>query len=255
MSGIEYQVESSGIATLAVNRPEVRNALDWEAMLTISEVLQRAAKTPDLRALIITGRGNTFIAGGDMKALAPYDTRRDGLRLSKLMGKALEGLRSLPFPTIAAINGPARGGGAEIAVACDLRVMAEGADIGFVQASLGIATGWGGARYLLQILGYPKALDLLATGRVLTAEEAKDLGLADHLVKAGGALAAAYELAQQIAKHPVEAVRAAKSLLRYALTAPLVAKPAEQKLFATLWASEFKRKVVAERFLKKKPKS
>lgn len=254
MSGIEYQVEAGGIAILAVNRPAVRNALDWAAMRAFSEAIQRAAKTPELSALIITGRGASFIAGGDMKALAPYDTRLDGLRLARLMGNALEDLRGLPFPIIAAINGPARGGGAEIAVACDLRVMAKDATIGFVQASLGIATGWGGARYLLQMIGYPKALELLATGRILTADEAKEFGLIEHLAEEGGALGAAHELARQIAQHPVEAVRAAKRLLRYALTAPLAARPAERRLFATLWASDFKRKVVAERFLHKKPK-
>ena len=254
MSGIEYQLDSSGIATLAVNRPEVRNALDWEAMESFADTLRRAAKTKDLRALIVTGRGSSFIAGGDMKALAPFDSRRDGLRLSRLMGKALERLHGLPCPTIAAINGPARGGGAEIAVACDLRVMARDANIGFVQATLGIATGWGGARYLLQMIGYPRTLELLATGRILPAEEAKQLGLADHLAEPGGALEAAYELARQMAQHPVEAVRAAKRLLRYALTAPLFARPAERRLFASLWASDFKRKIVSERFLHNKPK-
>ncbi|MEX1247654.1 MAG: enoyl-CoA hydratase/isomerase family protein [Anaerolineales bacterium] len=254
MSSIEFQLESSGIATLAVNRPEVRNALDWEAMYAFSETLQRIDKSPDVRALIITGRGSTFIAGGDMKALASYDTRRDGLRVSRLMGKALERLRALPFPSIAAINGPARGGGAEIAAACDMRVMARDASIGFVQASLGIATGWGGARYLLHMIGYPKALELLATGRVLSGEEAEEIGLVNLLAAPGGAVDAAYELARQIAQHPVEAVRAAKRLLRFALTAPLTAKSAERQLFAALWASDFKRKVVAERFLQKKPK-
>jgi enoyl-CoA hydratase len=250
MSGIEF-VTASGIATLTVNRPEVRNALDWDAIAAFAAALETAARTVDLRALIVTGAGNTFVSGGDLRALAPYIKRSDGMRLSIVMGKALERLRALPFPTIAAINGPARGGGAEIASACDHRVMAKDADIGFVHASLGITTGWGGARYLLQLVGYPMALELLATGRVVGADEAKQLGLVDHVAAAGAALQTARDLATQMAQHPIEAVRAAKRLLRFGLVSPLVAKHAERRIFATLWAGEFRRNAV-KRFLNRK---
>jgi enoyl-CoA hydratase len=126
--------------------------------------------------------------------------------------------------------------------------MAEGADIGFVHARLGITTAWGGARYLLQLVGYPMALELMATGRVLKAGEAREIGLVDHVVKAGEALQAAGEIAAQMAQHPAEAVRAAKRLLRYAVASPLVAKHAERRLFSNLWDSEYRRQAVA-RFL------
>lgn len=248
MDGILFHINSAGVATLTVDRPQVRNGLDWAAMRAFAEAIERAAKTRDLRALIVTGAGQTFVSGGDLKALAPYTKRSDGLRLAVIMGKALEKLRGLHCPTIAAINGPARGGGAEIAVACDQRVMAEGADIGFVHARLGITTAWGGARYLLQLVGYPMALELMATGRVLKAGEAREIGLVDHVVKAGEALQAAGEIAAQMAQHPAEAVRAAKRLLRYAVASPLVAKHAERRLFSNLWDSEYRRQAVA-RFL------
>ncbi|MEX2161688.1 MAG: enoyl-CoA hydratase/isomerase family protein [Anaerolineales bacterium] len=251
MNGIDLASEPSGIATLTINRPQVRNALDWDAMRLFAEAVERAAQSLDLRALIVTGGGDTFVSGGDLKALQPYTKRRDGMRLAVIMGKALEALRALPFPTIAAINGPARGGGAEIAAACDQRVIAEGADIGFVHAHLGITTAWGGARYLLQLVGYPMALELLTTGRVLAAHEAKEIGLVDHVAAAGQALQAARDLALQMAQHPVEAVRAAKRLLRFGLANPLVAKHAERRLFASLWDTEFRRKAV-ERFLNRK---
>src|SRR3990172_864286 len=182
MQAIHFVVASNGIATLTVDRPAVKNALDWAAMRAFAQTVQRAALSPNLRALIITGAGDTFIAGGDMKDLANYPNRNDGVRLSTIMGKALERLRALPFPTIAAINGPALGGGAEVAVACDIRIMARSATIGFVQARLGMVAGWGGARRLLPLVGYPMALQLLATARVLDASEAKAIGLIDHLV-------------------------------------------------------------------------
>lgn len=251
MDGIEYSVDSNGIGTLTVDRPEVRNALDWNAMRAFADAVERASNSRDLRVLIVTGAGDTFVSGGDLKALAPYTKRKDGMRLAVLMGKALEKLRQLHCPTIAAINGPARGGGAEIAVACDQRVMAEGADIGFVHARLGITTAWGGARYLLQLVGYPMALELLATGEVMSAKEAHEIGLVDHVTPKGGAVKAAREIALQMAQHPIEAVRAAKRLLRYALVSPEVAKHAERRLFAGLWDSEFRRNAVA-RFLERK---
>ena len=252
-NGIEYRVNGDGIATLTVNRPQVRNALDWEAMDAFSAAVDQASKTEDLRALIVTGGGETFVSGGDLKALSTYTKEHHGLRLAVIMGKALEKLRGLPCPTIAAINGPARGGGAEIAVACDQRVMAESADIGFVHARLGITTAWGGARFLLQLVGYPMAMELLTTGRILNAEEAKEIGLVDHVTGAGVALDTAKDLARIMAEHPIEAVRAAKLLLRFAVANPLVAKHAERRVFAGLWDSEFRRQAVARFLNRKKP--
>lgn len=251
--GIEYRVDEGGIAVLTVNRPKVRNALDWGAMRAFADTVERAARSVNLRALIVTGGGDTFVSGGDLKALSNYTKTRDGLRLAVIMGKALDRLRALPCPTIAAINGPARGGGAEIAAACDQRVMAEGADIGFVHARLGITTAWGGARYLLQLVGYPMALELLSTGRVLNAQEAEEVGLVEHITAPGSALATALDLARIMAQHPIEAVRAAKRLLRFALVSPLAAKHAERRIFAGLWDSEFRRQAVA-RFLNRHKK-
>ena len=247
MSGIELTADG-GVATLTVNRPEVRNALDWRAMHDFGLAVQAVHDNAELRVLLVTGAGETFVSGGDLRALANYPKHRDGLRLASIMGKALERLRALPVPTIAAINGPARGGGAEIAVACDQRIMAEDADIGFVHARLGITTAWGGARYLLQAVGYSLAIELLTTGRVLKAPEALEMGLVDHITPAQEALPRARELAAVMAQHPVEAVRAAKRLLRFAVAHPEVAKHAERRLFASLWDSEFRRAAVA-RFL------
>ncbi|HRN50957.1 MAG TPA: enoyl-CoA hydratase/isomerase family protein [Anaerolineales bacterium] len=248
MTGIELTFNDYAVATLTVNRPHVRNGLDWAAMDAFAAAIKRAAANKNLRALIITGAGATFVSGGDLRALEPYTKRKDGMRLATVMGKALSQLRDLHCPTIAAINGPARGGGAEIAVACDQRIMAEDADIGFVHARLGITTAWGGARYLLQAVGYPTAVELLTTARILKAQEAKAIGLVGHLCAPGQALSKARELATEMSQHPVEAVHAAKRLLRFAVASPLVARHAERRLFSFLWDSEYRRQAVA-RFL------
>lgn len=247
MPDVEFRIED-GVGTLTVNRPKVHNALDWNTMESFSALVEEVHTHKELNALIVTGAGQSFVSGGDLKDLVHYPKRRDGLRLASIMGKALERLKSLPMPTIAAINGPARGGGAEITVACDLRIIAEEADIGFVHARLGITTAWGGARYLLQLVGYSKALELLSTARVVNALEAKDIGQVDHIAPSGQAMQSALELAAEIAQHPVEAVRAAKRLLRFAIAFPEVSKHAERRLFARLWEGEYRQKAV-ERFL------
>src|SRR3972149_184093 len=118
MSEIEFTGDALGIGQLSVNRPEVRNALSWSAMSAFADAIEQAHDTPNLCVLIVTGAGRSFISGGDIQELQDYPSRADGLRLATIMGDALARLEALPCPTIAAINGPCRGGGSEIAVAC-----------------------------------------------------------------------------------------------------------------------------------------
>lgn len=238
------------IGVLKVNRPEVHNALDWETMHSFSRSIKKIHKDRSLRALIVTGEGESFVSGGDLKVLVNYPKRIHGLRLANIMSRALERLRALPMPTIAAINGPARGGGAEIAVACDIRVIAENADIGFVHAKLGITTAWGGARFLLQLVGYPQALKLLASGELLSSNEALAIGLVDDVAPRGRVMEIALQLAEKLSQHPQSGVEAAKRLLRLAIAYPSVANLAERGIFANLWDSDFRRKQV-EKFLNK----
>lgn len=252
MDGIYFEVDGEGIGVLTVKRPQVRNALGWAAMAAFAEAVEDAHQMEELRALIVTGHGQAFISGGDLSELQHYPQRKDGLRLATVMGEALKRLETLPCPTIAAINGPARGGGAEVAVACDLRVMDETADIGFVHARLGIVTGWGGGQRLLGLVGYSRALDLIASGRVLSAQQAYALGLADAISVKGEALTEATELAGTFGRNPIQAVRAAKRLLRAGLMMPRVdALQAEREEFPLLWDTDYRRGVV-ERFLNKK---
>lgn len=245
MSEIEFQVDTHGIGQLIVNRPHVRNALGWSAMSAFADAIEQAHDTPNLCALIISGAGRSFISGGDIQELQDYPSRADGLRLATIMGDALARLEALPCPTIAAINGPARGGGAEVAVACDLRIMSEDADIGFVQARLGIPTAWGGGQRLLRAVGYSRALDLLATGRVLTSNEALTLRLINQIVPANEAVTEAIKIAEQIALNPPHATQAAKRILRISLShTEGLAMEAERAEFPPLWDTEFRRDAV-----------
>jgi enoyl-CoA hydratase len=238
-------------ALLEVNRPQVRNALDWQAMEDFSACIEQVHGMEDLRALILSGRGKSFIAGGDLKALRDHGSQADAVKLMRLMGSALNRLEALPCPTIAAINGPARGGGAEIALACDLRVMSANADIGLVQITLGLTPGWGAGRRLLHLVGYSTAMELLMTGQVLRAEEARALGLANRIVPPHAAKSGALDLAREISQMPAAAAHAVKRILRAGVMLPPgPANALERSEFPPLWAAEEHHQAV-ERFLKR----
>jgi enoyl-CoA hydratase len=238
-------------ALLKVDRPQVRNALNFHAMGDFADCIESAHQMEDLRALILTGEGESFIAGGDLKELHRHVSQSDAENLMKLMGSALNRLEALPCPTIAAINGPARGGGAEIALACDLRVMSADADLGLVQITLGLTPGWGAAGRLLRLVGYSKAVELLMTGQVLGAQEALTCGLINRLAPTGKALDGALELARTISQMPAEAVQAVKRILRAGVMLPAGAAGAvEHAEFPPLWAAE-EHQLAVERFLKR----
>jgi len=193
---------------------------------------------PMMRALIVTGADGAFCSGGDLIELDKYPSQTDGARLGIVMGEALDQLAALPIPTVAAVEGPAIGGGAEIALACDLRVLAEGSLIGLTHARLGIIPAWGGGQRLLRLVGYSKALEWLASGRMLSAAEAYTAGLANRLVPAGQALAEALQLAKSFVERAATAVRAVKELLRAGISLPAEdAAMTERSLFPDLWAA------------------
>ncbi len=244
-----------GIGLLQVDRPEARNAMNWRDMDAFAACVEEAHRLGELGALVVSGAGQAFIAGGDLKELHNYPTTGDAERLGRTLGAALLRLEALPCPVIAALNGPARGGGAEIALACDLRVLAENASLGLVQVTLGLTPAWGASQRLLRLVGYSRALDLLTSGRVIDAAEALSLGLANRLAPAGnppqgGALPAALELARSLAGQPRPAVQAIKRLLQASpFLTPEQALAAEHAEFIPLWISDDHRKAV-ERFLR-----
>jgi enoyl-CoA hydratase len=220
-------------------------------MTAFAEAIERAHQTRSLLALILTGGGQAFVSGGDLSELQHYPSREDGLRLATIMGDALARLEALPIPTIAAINGPARGGGAEIAMACDLRVMADDADIGFVHTRLGIVTAWGGGQRLLRAAGYARAMELMMTGRVVLAKEALALGIANALSPAGRALETALNLCQQFVSNPPAAIQAVKRILQNGLNQTFeMALQAERHELPPLWDTEYRREAMS-RFLNK----
>jgi enoyl-CoA hydratase len=238
MTSIQVQIEVDQIATLTINRPSVRNALDWPTMELFAQTIEVIA-SDEPRVLILTGAGGAFCAGGDLSDLHPHSTEEDGQRLSTLMGEALNSLERLPFPTIAAIEGAAVGGGAEIAFACDLRIMAEDAHMQMAQIRLGVMPGWGGGLRLLRLAGYSQAYYWLVTGKRIDAQQALFGGLANELAPVTQAYAQAQALATELAQFNPDALRAIKTALLAGLDQPTdEAQALERSLFPRLWASQ-----------------
>jgi enoyl-CoA hydratase len=246
---IELQIDHL-IGLLTVNRPEVRNALNWQAMAEFAAAVEESGRQcadSGLRALVVTGAGKAFISGGDLAGLRDSQEQEDARRMMAMMGDALNRLAALPCITLAAMEGPARGGGCEVALACDWRVAAEDSDMGFVQIRLGLTTGWGGAARLAALVGYARALDLLALGRVLSAPEAHRLGIVTHLTPPNQALTSAIAIAGSVTEYDPAAIRAYKRILQAASAAHADAHRIEREEFPKLWAGETHLKAV-ERF-------
>jgi enoyl-CoA hydratase/carnithine racemase len=229
-----------GVATLTLNRPHVRNALDWAAMHDLHTAVAALAARGDIRAVLFTGAGEAaFCTGGDLNDLHTRINPHEAAIMGERMGEALLQLEALPVPVIAAVNGYALGGGAELALTADVRVFDACARFGFVQAARGLIPGWGGGQRLLRVVGYARAIDLLLTGRVLDAAEAHALGIATQLAPEKGALPAAQAYAAAIGALDPAAVRGIKALLRAGLHQPYeAALDAERALFPALWTGD-----------------
>ncbi|MDX1435253.1 MAG: enoyl-CoA hydratase/isomerase family protein [Anaerolineales bacterium] len=241
------------IALIRIERPHVKNALNWKAMEEFAAAVDQAHLLQDLRALIITGAENAFSSGGDLRELYDFRSEQDGRRLMDGMTAALQRLAALPCPTIAAINGPARGGGAEIALACDMRVMSEDADLGMVHINIGISPAWGGGQRILRLVGYSRALEWLTTGHVLSSEEALLHRVANHLAPIGESVNKAVEMARQISTRPPAAVRAIKRMLGAGINLPVnEAESYERSIFPSLWAAEEHHELVEMFFNRKR---
>ena len=179
---------------VTVNRPDKRNPLSRRVLALIHDAFAAVRDDQALRAAIVTGAGDRcFAAGGDLRELDEVRSHADALAFSDEAHAALDAVRRCPVPVVAALNGDALGGGAELAVACDLRVMAAGARIGFIQGRLNIPTSWGGAADLMRLVGPARGLSLLARSAAVGGAEALAIGLADAVAADGESFGDAVE--------------------------------------------------------------
>lgn len=242
------------IGIIRINRPEARNAINSEVIGRLADALHRAERDTDVHVLILTGTGDrSFVSGGDLKEFhETLKTPEDVYDKWSQMRDLLYQIATFPKPVIAGVNGAARGGGAELALACHFRVFSQNASIGFVQVQLGVSPGWGGAALLARTIGHQKALRLLLTGKIVQADEAKQMGLADEIASAEQFLESTLTFAAEMADHSPRAIQGILSLMRQGCDLRLEeAMDLESKLCASLWNSETHQTAIAD-FLAKK---
>ncbi len=180
-----------GLLHVQINRPEVRNALSAATLEEVRHTFAASADNGELKLAVLQGAGErSFAAGGDLKELASLRTHTEAIAMSEAGRAALDAIRYFPVPVMAALNGDALGGGAELAMACDMRLFSASARIAYVQGRINLSPGWGGGYDLLTRLG-PRGISLLCSKAWLDAGQALQLGLADYVAGDDEALDAA----------------------------------------------------------------
>lgn len=198
------------VATLTINRPEVRNALNPQVIAALSEAADRIKEDSAIGAVVITGAGDHFCAGADISFASKQRDERVARAFIGSFHASFRKFYLLPQPVIAAIEGYALGGGCELAMWSDLRVLSATARIGVPEVKIGALPAAGGSQLLTRLLGRGPALELLLTGEAIDAQRALGLNLATRVVEPGQALVAATELAERLAQLPPLALAAIK---------------------------------------------
>lgn len=205
MVDLEADALVPGLAVLTINRPHARNAIGLDTMQQLEKALDAAAGA---RTLVIRGAGDrAFVSGGDLKELSVLRSEEDASAMAKRMRLICDQLASFPAPVIAALNGHAFGGGAEVAVAADIRVAADDVKIAFNQVDLEIMPAWGGAERLAALVGKGKALLLAGSGRALDAVEAERIGLVDLVLPRSSFEEGWRSVARSLARHPATEIK------------------------------------------------
>ena len=211
---------SNSILEITLNRPTKANALDLPLIHSLVGTLEKASINPDVKAILLTGKGNFFCAGGDLDEMAEKRGMFAG-DPSQIMENYQRGIQQIPrimeslkMPIVAAINGAAVGAGLDLACMCDIRLASPQARFGETFCRLGLISGDGGAFFLPRIVGYAKAMEMTLTGTIYSAEEALGMGLINQIISSKNLTASARDICQQITAHSSFAIGAAKSALK-----------------------------------------
>ena len=213
---------ATGVAVLTLNRPQRLNAFNLEMLGLWREALLRVATDRDIRALVVTGAGKAFCAGGDMDELESFLT----MNASEKKNYLWENVHQVPLlleridcPVIAALNGTARGAGLDMALMCDLRIMGASVVLAESYVAMGLMPGDGGSYFLPRLVGVPRALELLWTGDDIDAPTALQIGLVNRVSPDDSVLGDAVQLAERIARQPTQAIRFTKRAVYQSMNA------------------------------------
>ena len=214
MAAVLVEVDD-GIGRLVLNRPDAANAIDLELASALADAVSTLSGRDDLRAVLLTGAGDRFCAGGDVRAFGTAGGSLD-VRLEEIVSRlhlAIGGLAALDAPVVAAVQGSAAGAGLSLAAGADLVVAAESAKFVMAYTAIGLSPDGGSTWYLERAVGRQRALDLVLTNRVLSAHEAMEWGLVARVVPDADLTAEAESLVSQVAAGPTRAFGSAKRLL------------------------------------------
>jgi enoyl-CoA hydratase/carnithine racemase len=228
---------AEGVGTLRLDRPPM-NALDVATQDQLKELAEEAGRRGDVRAVVIYGGEKVFAAGADIKEMQAMDHTAMVLR-SRALQESFTAVARIPKPVVAAVTGYALGGGCELALCADFRIAAENAKLGQPEILLGLIPGAGGTQRLSRLIGPSKAKDLIFTGRMVKADEARELGLVDRVVPAEDVYTEAHAWAAKLAQGPALALRAAKESIDTGLETDIETGLAvERNWFAGLFATQ-----------------
>ncbi len=237
---IKIEVEGA-LCTLTIDRPKALNALSTLVLDELQQAFDELSTRDDLRVVIITGAGRSFVAGADIAEIVNFSPAQ-----AKAFGrkgtKVFRTIEMLPIPVIAAVNGFALGGGCELLLSCDIRIASSNAKFGQPEVGLGIPPGFGGTQRLPQVIGEARAKELIYTGRIIDAEEAYRIGLLNRVVEPDALLPTARALAAEIASRSPYAVRLSKeAICRGVQTDINTGSTIENNLFGLAFAGEEQR--------------
>ncbi len=249
-----FETNDMGVAVLKINNPPM-NALDDQTMREIKESIKQIEIDDKVKVVIITGEGETFIVGADIKQVQDVNTKEECESLTSEAHKILGLIENSKKPVIAAINGACLGGGTELALACHIRIASQNAQMGFPEIMLGVMPGFGGTQRSARLLGPAKALELILTGRFIQMDEAEMIGLVNYVVPQNEALSEALKLGGSIAKKGQLAVRTIMEAVVEGIKLPFdKSLEFESKCFGRLAESEDKKEGIAAFLEKRKPK-
>ncbi len=224
------------IVIWTIDRPQAKNAVDLATLAELIDAVAEAGRDRSVRAAILTGAGHTFVSGGDLRELRDKNTPQDAEGFSDLGWDLTRAMAELPFPIICAMPGPAIGGGAELALACDMRVADVRAKLSFKQVRMGVTTAWGTVPRLVSLVGAGTAARLLYASHDVFAAEAKLIGLVDEVTENGLARTTALAWASDISEASPRAIADMKRLVREATQTARDVRALERQLFVETWS-------------------
>ncbi|MCD6582992.1 MAG: enoyl-CoA hydratase/isomerase family protein [Desulfuromusa sp.] len=207
----------NGIAVVTLNRPKAMNALNEQTLFELQDAFISFTEDDAIQVIILTGSGEkAFVAGADIAAMQPLSAL-EARQFAKLGHQVMRHIEACPKPVIAAVNGFALGGGCELALGCDIRIVAENARFGQPEVNLGVIPGFGGTQRLARLIGKGRALELIFTGAMIDAAEAYRIGLANKVVPLDQLFDTAKKMAETIISKGPYAVQLAKEAVRNGL--------------------------------------